>query len=166
LGKKANCRLRLEFYSSKVPVQPRGKQYLAQELDAYLTWGDKEGVPLYLGEFGTIRDSFLPERGGEAWVRDMLDLVLERELGFAYHDYHEVSFGLFVSDSGLPSIHSANTNLYEVLVKALVGPDADTTLTPPAQAPAPAELTGKQDKAPAEPQEKKELTYDTYDDFD
>lgn len=131
LGEKSNCRLRLEFSASAVPVQARGKEYLAQELDAYVAWADKEGVPLYLGEFGTIRDSFLPGRGGLDWVRDMLDLISERKLSFAYHDYHETAFGLFVGGSGLPSVYSANLPLYELFVKSLVGPDADARLLPP-----------------------------------
>lgn len=128
LSKKSRCGLRLEFYSSKVPVHQRTKAFLEQELDAYVKWGQEEKVPLYLGEFGVIRDGFLPGRGGVKWVSDMLSLILERDLSFAYHAYHEVPFGLFVGDRGLPSVSAVNLPLYEVFVKTLVGPDADAML--------------------------------------
>ena len=69
-------------------------------------------------------------------MKDMLSLALERNLGFAYHDYHEISFGLFVGGSTtLPSVNAVNQTLYDVLVKALVGPDADTRLLTPDKAP-------------------------------
>lgn len=170
LGEKSSCLLRLEFSSSIVPVQGRGKDYLSQELDAYLAWGQKEKVPLYLGEFGTIRDSFLPGRGGETWVQDMLDLIIERKLGFAYHDYHEIAFGLFVGDSGLPNVYSANQLLYDVFVKTLVGPDADTTLTPAEPVPGAPELEAEAPQKPSAPsgssKPEEEQTYDNYDDFE
>lgn len=133
LAQKSQCGLRLEFYSSRVPVHHRDKAYLERELDSYVTWGRREQVPLYLGEFGTIRDSFLPGRGGVKWVSDMLSLIMERELSFAYHAYHELPFGLFVNDRGLPSVHAANLPLHEVFVKTLVGPDADAKLIDPRQ---------------------------------
>lgn len=167
LGPEANCRLRLQLHSSKISVLPRGKDYLAQELDEYLAWGEKAGVPLYLGEFGTIRDSFLPGRGGQNWARDMLDLILERKLGFAYYAYHEVPFGLFVGDSGLPGIYSANMLLYEVLVKALVGPDADTRLEPTQPRALPSKTDDQPaEEAPGDAQGEEDSSYDTLDDFD
>jgi hypothetical protein len=55
-----------------VPVQTRGKAFLEQELNAYLAWGKREKVPLFLGEFGAIRAAFAEDRGGERWTADML----------------------------------------------------------------------------------------------
>lgn len=121
LAEGSECRLRLEFYSSRVPVHGRNRAYLKSELDAYLSWGEKEDVPLYLGEFGTIRDSFLPGRGGEKWVADMLDLLKASGLSFAYHTYHEKPFGLYVSDGMLPMEGALNRNLFDVFVEKLEG---------------------------------------------
>jgi endoglucanase len=174
LAEKARCGLRLEFYSSKVPVHKRGKAYLEQELESYLEWGKKAGVPLYLGEFGTIADSFLPERGGEKWVRDMLDLLTERKISFAYYAYHEAGFGLFSGGQGLPSVQFANQVLYETLVKALVGPDADTRLVESGAAresAGPASETKPNAKQPTrtsgeEPVEQDQTNSENFHDFD
>lgn len=169
LSEKSRCGLRLEFYSSKAPVHKRGKAYLEQELDGYLAWGKKEKVPLYLGEFGTIRDSFLPGRGGAKWVEDMIDLLQERELSFAYHAYHETAFGLFVGEQGLPSAQAVNQALYETLVKGLVGPDADTKLSPPkgGRAVSAEEVpAAKKPSEPARPAEKEETTPENFHEFE
>jgi len=120
LAEASRCKIRLEFYSSKVPVQARSKAYLRQELEAYLAWGSKEQVPLYLGEFGTIRDSFLPGRGGEKWVSDMLALIKERNVHFAYHAYHESAFGLYRGDRSLPQARELNTELENAFKNSLL----------------------------------------------
>lgn len=119
LAASSRCRLRLEFYSAETPLYGRNRDYLKSELEAYLAWGEKQNVPLYLGEFGTIRDSFLPGRGGEKWVADMLDLLIAEKLSFAYHTYHEVPFGLFKGDEALPSQDQLNQALFDVFVKKL-----------------------------------------------
>ena len=121
LDPKARCLIRLEFYSSKVPVLPRGRDYLEQELDAYLGWGREKNVPVFLGEFGTIRDSFLPERGGLTWVSDMLDLLIEKDVSFTYHAYHEMPFGLFLGGETLPTQHRLYLPLYDLFVSKLGG---------------------------------------------
>lgn len=121
LGERARCLIRLEFYSSQVPVLPRDKRYLEQEVQAYLAWGQKNDVPLYLGEFGTIRQSFLPGRGGLNWVSDMLDVLLEHGVHFTYHAYHEMPFGLFLGGDTLPSEPRLYVPLYELLAKKLGG---------------------------------------------
>lgn len=135
LAEGSKCRLRLEFYSSEVPVHGRTRAYLKSELEAYLNWGKKEGVPLYLGEFGTIRDSFLPGRGGDKWVADMLDLLKEAELSFAYHTYHEKPFGLYVSEGMLPTEGALNRTLYDVFVEKLDGSGLEVEAAPAAAMP-------------------------------
>jgi endoglucanase len=115
----ASCQIRLDFSRAQVPVQNRDKAFLAQELDAYVNWGKRQGVPLFLGEFGTILSSFGDDRGGERWAADMLDLLIERNLHFTYHDYHELSFGLYVGDGALPDPAKVNQKLYDVLKSKL-----------------------------------------------
>jgi hypothetical protein len=48
----ATCQIRLDFFSSRAPVQESDKKFVAQELDAYLAWGKRHKVPLFLGEWG------------------------------------------------------------------------------------------------------------------
>ncbi len=115
----ATCQIRLDFYSAQVPVHARDRDFLAQELDAYVAWGKEHGVPLFLGEFGAIRAAFEDDRGGDRWTSDMLDLLFERNLHFTYHDYHEDSFGLYLGDGALPSPDAANEALITVFTRQL-----------------------------------------------
>ena len=115
----AVCQIRMDFYSSRVPVHPLDKAFLAQELDTYVAWGKTHNVPLFLGEFGVIRAAFENDRGGVRWVKDMLDLIEERNLHFTYHDYHEQSFGLYFGDDTLPDPENANTPLIELFTLEL-----------------------------------------------
>ncbi len=117
----ATARIELEFSSSKVPVQVRDKAFLAQELGAYLAWGKKQQVPLFLGEWGAIRQSFEGDRGGLRWAADMLDLLIDNRVSFTYHAYHEDSFGMFAGGGGLPDPGKANQALLD-LFKARLHP--------------------------------------------
>lgn len=119
LPPSANCKLRLDFMRARAPVHGRTKAFLEQELDAYAAWGKKYGVPLFLGEFGVIRQAFEDGRGGERWVADMLDLLLARKMSFTYHDYHEEHFGLYLGEGSLPADKQLNRPLYDVLKKKL-----------------------------------------------
>src|SRR5262249_25852731 len=96
---EAVCQIGFAAVRSKVPVLPIDKSFLAAELDAYAAWGKQQQVPLYLGEWGTIRQSFAGNRGGLRWAEDMLDLIGERGLSFAFHDYHEDSMGLYYGNN-------------------------------------------------------------------
>ena len=51
----------------------------------------------------------------------MLDLILEENLHFAYHDYHEVFFGIYFGDDTLPDPNNANTALIELFKEKLGG---------------------------------------------
>jgi endoglucanase len=115
----AVCQVRLDFSRSKLPVQTRGREFLEQEVDAYVAWGKREGVPLFLGEFGAIRHAFEQGRGGERWTEDMLELLLARNLSFTYHDYHEEHFGLFLGEGSLPDPKLENRSLSEVFRRKL-----------------------------------------------
>ena len=54
----ATCQIRLDFFSSRAKVQDSDRAFMAQEIDAYLAWGKREKVPLFLGETGVIRFGF------------------------------------------------------------------------------------------------------------
>ncbi|HEY5959630.1 MAG TPA: glycoside hydrolase family 5 protein [Polyangiaceae bacterium] len=115
----ANCQIRLDFYTSKQPVQVRDRGFLAQELGAYLAWGKRERVPLFLGEFGAIKAAFDEDKGGIRWVADMLDLIHYANLSYTYHDYHEQAFGLYFGDAGLPDPNDANQPLLQLFKSKL-----------------------------------------------
>jgi endoglucanase len=110
----AIARIELEFSASKVPVKARDKAFVEQELGAYLAWGRAQNVPLFLGEWGTIRASYDEDRGGLRWASDMLDLLVENHVHFAYHAYHEQSFGIFDGEGALPDEAHANGALLQL----------------------------------------------------
>ena len=116
---EASCRIRLDFFSARAPVQASDKAFLAQELDAYVEWGRRHDVPLFLGEFGAIRFAFDGDRGGLRWVGDMLDLLKARGLSFTYHAYHEDAFGIYRGGGALPDPAQANTPLIELFKEKL-----------------------------------------------
>lgn len=99
---------RLDFLTSSVPVLGREKALLAADLDRYAAWGEAHGVPLYVGEFGTVRDSF--ERGGLQWVADTLDLLATHDLAWTYHSYRgDGGMGIYYDDYPNP-VDPANAN--------------------------------------------------------
>jgi endoglucanase len=115
----ATCQIRLDFFSARAPVQRSDKKFVAQELDAYVAWGKRHKVPLFLGEWGAIRFAFDDDRGGLRWVADMLDLMRARHLHFSYHSYHESMFGIYRGDGTLPDPANANTPLIDLFTKQL-----------------------------------------------
>ncbi|MBN2340573.1 MAG: cellulase family glycosylhydrolase [Deltaproteobacteria bacterium] len=113
------CQVRLDISSAQVPLHQWDKRFLAQELDAYLEWGKRHNVPLFLGEWGTISDSFQDNRGGERWVADMLALLKDANIHWTYHSYHEKAFALYWDPTRLPDESNANDALIKELTKAL-----------------------------------------------
>jgi endoglucanase len=115
----ATCQIRLDFFSSDVPVRASDKTFLAGALDRYTAWGRAHHVPLFLGEFGAIRYAFDEDHGGLRWVGDMLDLIEQRQLSFSYHAYHEDAFGLYRGGDLLPSPDRANGALIDLITKRI-----------------------------------------------
>lgn len=107
---------RLDWYSGDVTA--RDAAGLKAEIDRFLAWGDRHAVPLYLGEFGAISACFEDDRGGDRWVRDMLQIARDAQgpLHWTYHTYHEPPFGLYQSDPAtrLPDPADRNDLLLEV----------------------------------------------------
>ena len=95
------------------------RAFVEQELDAYLAWGKRENVPLFLGEWGVIRFGFEADRGGLRWVSDVLDIARARQLSFTYHVYHEDGFGIYRGAGSLPDPTKANTALIELFTDKL-----------------------------------------------
>jgi endoglucanase len=101
-------------------VHASDRAFVQQEVDAYVDWGRRHKVPLFLGEFGAIKLAFEGDRGGLRWVGDMLDLLAERRVSFSYHAYHEDGFGLYRGPgSALPDPARANDKLIELFTQKL-----------------------------------------------
>jgi endoglucanase len=116
---EAVCQIRLDFFSARAPVHDSDKRFVEQEIDAYLAWGKKHKVPLYLGEWGTIKFSFDGDLGGLRWVSDMLDILAARRLSHTYHAYHEDSFGLYRGSGALPEPARSNPALIGLFTERL-----------------------------------------------
>lgn len=96
----------------------RDKDYLAHELAKHLKFGADNNVPMSVMEFGTVRQSFEMEgKGGSQWVTDMLSLLEDNDLSFAYWEYHGSQMGLYLSGAGLPG--QPNTALQDTLKREL-----------------------------------------------
>lgn len=71
------------------------RDFLMERLMPGIEFRDQYNVPINVGEFGVYQTTFLSEdAGGAAWVQDMLELLIENKINFAYWDYHG-SWGLY-----------------------------------------------------------------------
>lgn len=71
------------------------KDFLEENFMPYVKFSEEHNVPLYLGEFGVISEGFENDRNGVGWVRDMISICRKYNIGFDYHVYNEVNFGLY-----------------------------------------------------------------------
>lgn len=71
------------------------KDYLEESFMPYVKFSEKHNVPIYLGEFGVISEGFENGRNGVGWVRDMISICRKYNIGFDYHVYNELPFGLY-----------------------------------------------------------------------
>ncbi|MGN1135552.1 MAG: cellulase family glycosylhydrolase [Oscillospiraceae bacterium] len=71
------------------------KNYLEESFMPFVEFSEEHNVPLYLGEFGVISEGFENGRNGVGWVRDMISICRKYNIGFDYHVYNEVNFGLY-----------------------------------------------------------------------
>lgn len=112
--------VRLDFFHADGGLLTRDRAGLERALSRYVAWGEREQVPLFLGEFGLIEHAFAPGKGGAEWVRDMLAISRAAGVHYSYHVYHEQAFGLFRSDaSSPPRLEDANQELLEVFRETL-----------------------------------------------
>lgn len=117
IGTRSNVALSVDFYNAD-NIMPLNKESLEADFVRYLEFGQKNNVPLYLGEFGVISGTFKEDRGGDRWVEDMLGFCKEYNVNFTYHAYHEPRFGLWTNSSSAAR-SDRNEILAEVFKKAL-----------------------------------------------
>lgn len=97
--------------NSNKTAYKRDKAYLKAVLGQLLAWGNKQQVPMYMGEFGTCIPSFKNGKGGLNWVKDMLEIAHENDLSYTYHAYHEDSYGLYYGAEHSPNPEASNKKL-------------------------------------------------------
>lgn len=119
VSNNAACRLRIDFLTTDNPVFTRNKTYLEHEIKKYADWGQKNNVPIYMGEFGVGCHCFENNKGGLQWVSDMIDIAKVNGLHFSYHTYHEDNFGVYYGYGTLPDTASANKELINLFKEKL-----------------------------------------------
>lgn len=119
LGSRALIRLRLDQYEKMSKYEVWDKKYVFETLKPILEIGKARNQPVFLGEFGTIAKSFQNNRGGDRWVKDMLEILKENKLSFSYHAYHEPAFGLYTSWNTFPQDDEKNQTLEKLFIEEL-----------------------------------------------
>ncbi len=115
LGYASQISPMLTVVSGKDPLYAN-KEYLAYKLDAMVDFMRKEKMPFFIGGISSSLDSFRNDHGGEVYIKDMLDLVMERSLAFNYFIYRNDYYGLYT----LPG--EVNAKLYKVFEEVLPRP--------------------------------------------
>lgn len=94
---------------------PQRHSEITTGFERYLDWGARQGVPLYLGEFGLIRAAFEANRNGLGWAADMIDLAEAANLPWTWHSYHEDHFALYYGYGTPINPDKANQALIDLL---------------------------------------------------
>lgn len=116
-GKNAIIRPRVDVWSSESPYI-FNKEFLEAGIMSNIQYSYDNNVPVYCGEFGAGSNCFKNNRGGEVWVKDVIDIFTQNNISFNYHTYHEDSFGLY-QNSPLSPPGDKNEDLYNALINAL-----------------------------------------------
>lgn len=114
----ANCSYMIDFFQldPQDELIRHDRDFLAERMLAGIQFGEQNNVPINVGEFGVFQTTFLsPEAGGARWVTDMLDLLNENNLNFAYWDYHG-SWGLYPDLWHYPDPADINRPLLDVFL--------------------------------------------------
>ena len=114
----ASCSYAIDFFQldPKDYLIRHDRNFLAERMIAGVQFGEKNNVPINVGEFGVFQTTFLSlEAGGARWVTDMLDLLNENNLNFAYWDYRG-SWGLYPDLWHYPDPADINRPLLDVFL--------------------------------------------------
>ena len=84
------------------PEQMADRAYIDRAMAPFLAFGREHDVPLYLGEFGVVREGFANGRNGTGWVRDVIEVARGAGVSLTYHAFHEWAFGLYRNDANRP----------------------------------------------------------------
>jgi endoglucanase len=109
--------IRLDFWGAGTSEEGFTKATLEDLFTDFVTWGNARGVPLAVSEFGVGRPAF--SRGGLQWVNDMIDIMIENDLHFTYHSYHDDEWGIYSNTEGLPDAETLNQPLVDLFTEKL-----------------------------------------------
>ncbi|MBL8078930.1 MAG: cellulase family glycosylhydrolase [Anaerolineales bacterium] len=116
-----DCYFVIEFFQLD-PIDKllrHDRDFLAERLAAGIDFREQNDVPINVGEFGVYHTAFLnPDAGGARWVADMLDLLMENNINFAYWDY-DGSWGLYPDLVHYPDAADINIPLLNVFLDKL-----------------------------------------------
>jgi endoglucanase len=115
IAPRDRARVRLDFYGYREPVTGFNRKTLEDLFTDFAAWGRAQGVPLSVTAFGTARPSF--DRGGLIWVSDMIDIMRERHLNWAYWGYRDKDYGIYTNLTGAPDPTTENRPLVELLTQ-------------------------------------------------
>jgi aryl-phospho-beta-D-glucosidase BglC (GH1 family) len=93
----------------------RNKGYLEFLLLEKLNFSQTNNVPVFVGEFTPSLPTFKNDKGGDRYLADLLDLLLQYNANFTYYTYH----ALFEDYDGLPD---TVYNAIEVLTEKYCAP--------------------------------------------
>ena len=77
---------------ANIPMK-KGHSYRRQ-IETYVRFGEKEGISLFLGEFGLSAAAQDPARGGLQWVSDVKGILEEAGLSYSYFAYNDEYYPL------------------------------------------------------------------------
>ncbi len=122
-------------------VTPLTRETLESGINAYVPFSEKYNVPIFCGEYGcTVRcfykNGMGVNRGGAKWVSDVIDILIENNIGSAYHMYaggQGYYGGATGSDFGMYQTYDTvkvgndelNEQLYKVLSEKFADPEED-----------------------------------------
>lgn len=98
-GRQSSGGVKLDNVSVDRAALAQDRAYLARRLDAWLAFAGAHQVPVLVGEFGVNHDALEEGRGGERWTADMLALMQQRALHFAYWDFFSPTMGLYLGEN-------------------------------------------------------------------
>ena len=124
IPEEAYIRGRLDFGTGGSPLN-FNRDYLNEKILNHKIITDKKNKPLYIGEFGAYYVVFEENqeginRGGAEYIKDVLNIFTEENIGFTFHAYHEEAFGLYQSSPWVyPDDKDLNQELYRIFLSEL-----------------------------------------------
>ena len=93
-------------------IQRYNRQGFEREIARWVAFGKEHDVPMNVGEFGLASACYENDRGGAAWVADLLELFDVYDLNFTFFSYRG-PFGLhpIETEDGPPDPQTANEDL-------------------------------------------------------
>ena len=70
------------------------KEYLDFYLHKQIEFGKKHDVPMFVWGFGLMKTCFQNNKGGLAWLKDVIDLYNDNNLHWTLSSYHDPYFGI------------------------------------------------------------------------